>query len=121
MVMVRLGASLINVKGRIAGNYFQKSNHGIHMKAFPRRVKSQNIARQTTIKIFSPVQNAWRDKVWTIAEIENWNAFLQRHPAVNALGDQIIITHQLGFFKFNLIRVHNGLPVNFNPPREILL
>lgn len=120
MVMVRYGDNIISVKGKISGNYFQRSKNGNHMKALPRRVKSQNIKLQITRKIFTTVQNAWRNKSWSNAEISNWNAFNARHPALNGFGDRIILTHQLCFIKFNLIRVRNGLPVSFVPPREIV-
>jgi len=118
--MVTYGANIISVKGKIGGNYFQKSNFGNHIKACPRRVKSQNITLQTTRKIFSTVQNAWRNKVWSSAEICKWNAFNRRHPVKNGFGDPKTLTLQLSFIKYNLIRVRNNLPVSFIPPREIV-
>lgn len=120
MAMVKLGAEYINIKGKFASNYFQSSKHGIHIKACPRRVKSQNSSLTNTHKIFTTVRNAWVNKNWSLPEVETWNAYLKRHPSINALGDLMILTHQLGFYHFNLIRVRNALPITYTPPREIV-
>ena len=120
MAMVKYGGHIITVKGKVAGNYFQRSKYGNHIKSCPRRVKSQKDTLRATRKYFTTVKNAWCNKVWTIAEIENWNAYNNRHPSVSSMGYNFILTHQLCFIKFNLYRVRNGLPVSFVPPREIL-
>ena len=120
MALVSMGGGITNIKGKIAGNYFQKSSTGTHLKACPRRVTNQKTSIKNTHKIFSTVQNAWRSKVWTVAELNSWKAYLKRHPNNNAFGEMIVLTPQLGFLAYNLIRVRNNLSISFAPPREIV-
>lgn len=116
--MLIKGTHIIDASGRISGNYYQKDKAGLHIKSMPRHVKSRNVAQKNTANIFLTCVNAWRKKTLTDAQIKSWHQYSNRHRCQNRLGDSYILTPQLMFYRHNMIRVRNNLPIIYDPPAD---
>ena len=84
----------------------------------PRTINSPSLSQKITHKLFSSCVNAWKKHSWTAAEILLWVQYSKRHPKFNAVGDQYFMTAQLTFYKFNLYRLRNDLPIIYLPPAD---
>jgi len=104
--------------GSIAGNYFQRDKSGLHLKATPRHINNPTTAQKSTHKYFRKCINGWKIHAWTTAELLTWQQYCVRHPQFNAVGDSYILTIQLMFYRHNLVRLRNDLPLIYLPPAD---
>lgn len=111
-------SNIIIVKGKLAGNYFQKDKSGLHIKALPRHIKRTKAGNLQTHLFFQEVTNAWRNFTFSTSQILSWNQYCNRHPFQNGIGEAYIPTFQLMFVRHNLIRVRNNLPIIYDPPAD---
>jgi len=115
MAMLKLGHGLRAINGKRGGNVYRNDQRGPHIQKFPRLVHRQPTAGQKNQRgYFAQCVTAWKP-LTTTEYFWLWHIYAQQHPITNRLGEYKTLTARHMFFKFNLPRLADSLPIITNP------
>lgn len=111
-----MGAGIVEIAGKLAGNIFKRDSSGQHTQTFPRIVKRGPSAGQRLQR------NSWRscNSYWLETLTNNnrtlWNNYAMLHPITNKQGRLITLNAYQSFLSINIVRVAAGTAILASPP-----
>jgi hypothetical protein len=116
MAILRLGQTVIGIRGTIAGVTYSQNRSGAYAKGWargsnPRRPLQQNVRNQ-----IAQMGQLWQSL--TPAQIIAWDGFaaLGPEPTYNSLGQLLDLSGFNYFTRCNVRRLQMGYPIELDPP-----
>jgi len=114
MAMVKYGPGIVEIEGRVGGEYYRHDQCVNHIQAMPRVVERHKISPQQNA--FHKAQILWSSHEWTDEEISQWWVWCYNHPMKNKKNEIIYYHPFLAFLHINIKRKLNGLEMITTPP-----
>lgn len=74
-MFVRLAPFLVDIKGRLGGQYFHRDKSGLHIAQRPRALSTRSPAQRAGITAYSGVAQAWSEGTLSAADKTAWGTF----------------------------------------------
>lgn len=115
MAMIKLAHGLHAINGKRGGNVYREDQCGPHAQAYPRLLdKPPSYLQKEQRGYFAQCVTAWKPLAYT-EYMWIWHAWSATHPVTNKKGDYKVLPARQMFFKFNMKRLADGLPIITNP------
>ncbi len=113
MALIRTSGLISSIRGQVAGSVFQRSNSGLILRSnttpVNRNTNRQNKTRGFTFRILQE---------WirlSDAQRLSWSSFLQYNPVSQRRSNELQLSGQQAFIKFNSYRLEYDLPILLTP------
>lgn len=114
MALIKLGAFITAISGKVGGQSFASSPSGTYIK----NIGSYNVAKNTLtaqkLTSFSFIAGQWRLLLQSARD--DWQSQAQKFPYTNRVGEQKIYSGYQLFIKFNGSLIECGAPFEKTPP-----
>lgn len=119
MALVKFGAGIVSMAGKIAGTVFARNRSGQYARAWAKPVNVNSPRQQQIRGLMGQLTNHW-DKLLDEAERQAWNEYAAAVPVVNRLGEVTTLSGVNMFVRTNAVALLAGrdiidaAPLDFN-------
>lgn len=115
MGLVKFGAGVSQISGKVGGMIYSKNKGGSYVRNF-KAPTNPNTTRQADVRsVFSDLASLWMNTL-TQAQRDAWNLFAENTPVLNRLGETIYLTGLNHYIRSNsLILQAGGTRVDAGP------
>lgn len=109
MALVRFGGGVMDVRGSHGGNTFSRNKGGAHVKTRTKGTNPSSNKQGISRSILGQCVFSWK----TLSDPDrlSWSTFAAGNPVFNKIGNQIILSGQQMFNRFNAVNLHAGFTI----------
>lgn len=114
MASIKFSALISDARGKVGGNIFARNKGGSYVRAFAMPTNPSTGKQERVRQICGQIASGWREL--TESARVGWNEAALNFPQMNRLGEQIYLSGQQLFLKFNATLSNAGLDQVLTPP-----
>ena len=114
MAILKMGAIVTNISGKVGGQTFGIGKSGQYLKNTGSYINARTVKRTGSNTLLASITAKWR--TLTQAQRDSWDAATVNFPYVNRLGNTEYYSGFNLFTKFSVNLALIGLGINNNPP-----
>lgn len=111
------GPAIAEARGKAGGLIFSRNRGGMYFKSFAAPINPQSTLQQANRVIFGSIVGHWNDSL-TQPQRTGWNDFAQANPVPNKLGQDILLSGQNWYMRFNQDRLLANLARDDDAPLD---
>lgn len=115
MVMLKLGPDIIDIEGKVKGEYYRRDVCGQHLQAYQSKKRYKPSSQQ---KAFTKAANAWSAHEWSSWELNAWIVWDIRHPKKNKKGKVGLWGAFLCFMSTAIKQIQLDVDISYYPPDD---
>lgn len=120
MALIKLGPTVTDIRGSIAGTTFSRNRYGNYIRARTTPVNPNSERQQAVRNIMAYVVQAWYS-VLTAGQRAAWSVYADACNFTNKLGESITLTGYNIFVRSNIARLNDDYSLVATGPTELIL
>lgn len=113
MAKIKLGAIVVDARGKLGGHVFSKNRGGAYMRTKVTPTNPQTTFQSSIRQIFATLSQAWSNL--TAAQRESWNNAVARYQNTDVFGDLKTLSGKALYQKLNLNLNNVGEAIQSTP------
>jgi hypothetical protein len=115
MALVKYGAIVTDVRGKLGGTVFSRGGGGSIVRNWTKPTNPRSNRQEANRSQMSRLAQYWNGTLDQDAR-DDWNTFAANTPWVNALGQAIVLTGIAAYARLNAARLAAGLAMRVDAP-----
>ncbi len=106
MALIKLGAIVAAISGKVSGNVFSHNKGGAYVKGWTKPTNPQTVIQQSWRSVFSSISSEWRSL--TNNQRSSWEASALIRPVTNRMGETKYLSGYGLYMKQNMVLATTG-------------
>ena len=120
MALVKFGAGIVSMSGKIAGSVFSRNRYGAICRQWSKPVNPNTPSQGLIRSVMGQIQNAWRNDL-TADQRAAWQQYADNVQVQNRLGETMNLSGFNMFARSNAAALYNDLPLVGDGPTQFSL